>query len=355
MIDLLDPALLTVVTGGGGWFGRAFLNAIATGETDETGPVARAGPVRVLVPTPSDVATVTAVLPTAEVHVGDVADLAAVHRLLSDGQGASVVHAATAGHARRASDFERDNVGGTANVLDAARHVRARRVVHVSTAFVGAEQRPADRRTMLPARPAHRVRVGETASKLTAERAVLAANRTGVLETVVIRAPACYGPWQPDEQTDFLRSVRAGRYPIVGPGERLRSLVYVDNLVQAVALAERVPCATGAALSVADDSPYPMRDVIATLKRALRDEGLEVSERQMRLPAVVAGAAKRAGVYLQERGVSDRRVRVLATMDGPVVVDNRDAARVLGYDPKVELLEGTRRSIRWCVQQGLEL
>jgi len=32
-----------------------------------------------------------------------------------------------------------------------------------------------------------------------------------------------------------------------------------------------------------------------------------------------------------------------------------DAARAdLGYDPEIDLYEGMRRSIRWCVEQGLE-
>ena len=41
MTTLLDEPATTIVTGGSGWFGRAYLAAIAAGATQATGPVGR--------------------------------------------------------------------------------------------------------------------------------------------------------------------------------------------------------------------------------------------------------------------------------------------------------------------------
>ena len=42
-------------------------------------------------------------------------------------------------------------------------------------------------------------------------------------------------------------------------------------------------------------------------------------------------------------------------MDKNIACDISVARAELGYDPQVELEEGMRRSIRWCIAQGIEL
>src|SRR3712207_1589716 len=133
--ELLPAPPVTVVTGAGGWFGRAFLHAIGQAEQAPpgAGPLARAGAVRALVQSPAEVEAVLEVLPSAQVHVGEVTDPAVLAPLFEDARDASVVHAAGVIHPAKVADFERVNVGGTRAVLDAARAVGVRRMVHVSS------------------------------------------------------------------------------------------------------------------------------------------------------------------------------------------------------------------------------
>jgi nucleoside-diphosphate-sugar epimerase len=42
-------------------------------------------------------------------------------------------------------------------------------------------------------------------------------------------------------------------------------------------------------------------------------------------------------------------------MNKNIACDISVACDELGYDPQVELYEGMRRSIHWCLEQGLEL
>ena len=42
-------------------------------------------------------------------------------------------------------------------------------------------------------------------------------------------------------------------------------------------------------------------------------------------------------------------------MNHTIACDISATRRDLGYEPRVALYEGMRRSIRWCAQQGIEL
>jgi nucleoside-diphosphate-sugar epimerase len=352
---LLDPAPVTVLTGAGGWFGRAFCAAIARAgrRADGLGPVGRTGAVRALVGSPHDVAPVLAVLPGAEVHVGDVTDEADLARLFAGASGASVVHAAGVVHADRVADFDHVNVIGTRAVLHAARAAGARRMVHVSSnSAFGTNATPTD--VFRHDEPYHPY-LGYGRSKMVAEQFVRDAHGQGDLETVVVRPPWFYGPFQPLRQTTFFRMVRTGRFPVMGTGEQRRSMVYVDNLVQGVARAERVRAAAGGAFWVADARPYPMLEIVRTVKQALREEGYAVSERQVRAPAMVSRVAERVDAVLQSRGVYHQELHVLGEMDKTIACDISRTTQVLGYEPEVELLEGMRRAIRWCREQGVEI
>jgi nucleoside-diphosphate-sugar epimerase len=350
---LLPPPALTILTGASGWFGRAFLDAIARGDNEDTGPVGRDGVVRLLVPRPEDVLAVQEVAPRAEIHVGDIGDRSVVDRLFRGARHASVVNAAGVIHPARYADFERVNVLGTTNVVQAAGRERVRRVVHISSnSPFGTNPRNDD--VFRQHEPFHPY-LGYGESKMCGEAAVRDAHRSGRVETVVVRPPWFYGPWQPLRQTTFFTLVRKGRFPLIGDGRNRRSMVYVENLVQGVALAERHRDAAGQAFWVADSEPYEMKAVVATVKQALRAEGLEVADRQMRLPAIAGRVAEGIDRTLQSRGMYHQELHVLGEMDKTIACDISATTAGLGYLPRIALLEGMRRSIRWCLRRGVAL
>jgi nucleoside-diphosphate-sugar epimerase len=46
---------------------------------------------------------------------------------------------------------------------------------------------------------------------------------------------------------------------------------------------------------------------------------------------------------------------VLSEMDKNISCSIDKARRELGYEPKIALREGMRRSIRWCLDQGMSI
>jgi nucleoside-diphosphate-sugar epimerase len=197
--------------------------------------------------------------------------------------------------------------------------------------------------------------LGYGESKRDGELAVLQAHLTSGLETVVVRPPWFYGPFQPERQTTFFRMVRRGRFPALGDLTQRRSMVHVDNLVQGVALAEHVVGAGGQAFWVADERPYPLSEILDTVKAALAAAGLDVARRQLVLPAVVGRIAQRVDATLQARGRYSQEFHVLGEMGETIAVDISRTRELLGYAPQVDLAAGMASAVRWCLDQGYEI
>ncbi|MEJ7743385.1 MAG: NAD(P)-dependent oxidoreductase [Nocardioidaceae bacterium] len=120
------------------------------------------------------------------------------------------MHAAGVIHPKRVADFEAVNADGTANVLAAAKKSGVRRLVHVSSnSPFGVNPTPTD---VFRHNEPYQPYLGYGRSKMLAEERVRAANGPD-LETVVVRPPWFYGPWQPLRQTTFFRLIRTGRFP----------------------------------------------------------------------------------------------------------------------------------------------
>ena len=76
---------------------------------------------------------------------------------------------------------------------------------------------------------------------------------------------------------------------------------------------------------------------------------------RVRLPVLAGRVAEIADGLLQRTGRYHQQMHVLGEMGRSIACDISVARSELGYQPAVELEEGMRRSIRWCVEQGLEL
>lgn len=344
----IAPPDVTIVTGAGGWLGRALVHHL----TSAAGPYARPGMIRALVHDPADAVPLGA-LPRVDVVVGDIrrpdrlADLFADLPTTTD-----LIHTAGVIHPARIDDFEEINARGTANVAAAALRHGIRRMVHVSSnSPFGTNTHHTDVfRNDEPYDPYF----GYGRSKMQGELRLLDAVGRG-LDAVIVRPPWFYGPFQPPRQTTFFKLVRTGRFPIIGDGRQRRSMVYVGNLVQGIVRAELTPTPAGRAWWIADERPYPVAEIVETVGRALTAEGLTVTPNRFRLPAIVGRVAERADAVIQRTGRYVQQVHVLGEMDKTIACDISVARAELGYQPEVALEDGMRRSIRWCRDQGLEL
>ena len=352
-----SPAPLAIVTGAPGWLGTALVRSLVHGLPEVP---ALAAPsvdrvVRCLVLRGVEASELRAVSPKVEIVEGDVTDAASLAPLFAGAGGATVFHAAGIIHPTEGlGQLTRVNVQGTRNILDAATGARVRRMVHVSSnSPIGVNPRP-DHVFDESAPYDPYMSYGKT--KKLAEEMVREAGDKGAIEAAVIRPPWFYGPGQPSRQTLFFEMVRDGEAPIVGGGENRRSMAYVDNICQGALLCERVERAKGQVYWIADRRPYTMNEIIDTIERVLEtDFSVKVAHGRMRLPGIASQVAWLVDWTLQGMGIYQQKIHVLSEMNKTIACSIAKAEAELGYDPKVDLEEGMRRSIRWMIERGEKL
>ncbi len=355
-----DPsrAPLALVTGAPGWLGTRLVETLVQGLPDVpslAGPSGRR--VRVLALRGSDPGAVSALAQLGaqvEVVEGDLADAESVRTFTTGAAGATLFHSAGVIHPTRGvKQLFQVNVEGTRGLLAAARAAGVRRMVHVSSnSPIGCNPRPDH---VFDEEAPYNPYMGYGRSKMLGEQMVREANAPD-FETVVIRPPWFYGPGQPARQALFFEMIRDGKAPLVGPGDNRRSMAYVDNICQGLLLCERVPRAAGQVYWIADRRPYPMAEILDTIERVIeRDFQVKVAHERMRLPGFASEVAWLVDASMQAVGLYHPKIHVLSEMNKTIACTIGKAERELGYDPKVDLEDGMRRSIQWMRDHGQTL
>lgn len=343
-----------IVTGVPGWLGTRFVQTLLEGMPELPKLVlARERRVSILTVNPKFTASQLQSYNQVRLVHGDVCEPSSLTPLFDEARGGTVFHIAGVVHPQRGiKELFAVNARGTDNMIQAALRAGVRRFVFISSnSPVGCNANANERfDESAPYKPY--LNYGK--SKCVAEQVVRAA--AGNIEIVILRPPWFYGPGQPPRQTLFFKMIRQGKFPLVGDGLNMRSMAYIDNICQAMHLADQQDQAQGETYWIADRQPYTMRQIIDTVEELLEHEfGLAVAHKRFRLPFIASEAAYLVDLALQSCGLYHQKVHVLSEMNKTIACQIDKAERELGYAPSVALKEGMRRSIRWVLDQGIGL
>lgn len=351
-----DPPL-ALVTGAPGWVGSRLVEVLAHGLAGvpalATPPSGRR--IRCLVHPEADARPLVAGAPMIDVVRGDLRDPAAARALCAGAAGAVLYHLAAVIHpVRRTRELYEVNVAGTRHLLKAAVDAGVRRVVAASSTSPFGFNRPASH--PFDEHSAYRPYMAYGRSKRDMELLVLDAHAGGAIETVVARLAWIYGPHQPARQTRFFDMVRRGRFPLLGGGRQERSMTYVDNACQGLLLAAGVTEAGGSAYWIADERPYSLDEIVATIRHVLETElGQRCAARTWRVPRLIGDLARLADRSLQAVGRYSAPVHVLGELTDSITCSIARTRHELGYAPSVALERGMRESVRWCLANGIPI
>lgn len=336
---------LAVVSGAPGWLGTSLTESLVKGaqfRSISTDPRS----VRCIVQPQLDPSPLVTLGERVEIARADLRDRRAVAELC---KGAEVVfHCAGIIHPRRIQELYDINVAGTQNLLDAAIDAGVRRFVFVSSNSPAGLN--ASEATLMVEEDPPRPYLNYGLSKLQSEWLINDAHRAGKIESVILRPCWFYGPNQPERQSRFFKMIKGGHPIVVGKGDNLRSMSYIDNIVQAMHLAEKADKAAGHTYWIADRRPYSFIEIIQTVARVL-----DVHVRPRYLPRVTSDVARFVDSLMQMSGLYNQEVHVAGELAATIAVSIDAAIRDLGYDPEIELEEGMRRSIAWCRDHGIDL
>lgn len=334
--SLTTTADRVLVTGGGGFLGRRLVGMLL----DEGLRVAVLG----RRPYPDLAAK------GVELFVGDLADPQAVFRAVK-GRRAIFHCAAAAGVWGPERLFFQTNVAGTANVIRAARHWRADKLIYTSSPCVvhnGRDLAGIDESQPYGERhhpPDHYPR-----TKIMAEKMVLGAAGPE-LATVALRPHLIWGPGDPHLLPRLTARADEGRLFRINGGPYLVDATYIDNAAWAHVLAYRQlgPAApiNGRAYFISQGEP---RDLGFIINRLLEAAG--------RTPATrtISPWAARAAAWLAENmwrllslpGEPPLTRFVVSELATSHWFDLSRARRELGYRPLVSFEEGLAALKRHC-------
>jgi dTDP-glucose 4,6-dehydratase len=251
---------------------------------------------------------------------GDICDANVVSNAI-DGSFDAIVHFAAESHVDRSILAPQQaidtNVRGTATLLDAARHAKISRFIHVSTDEVyGDIDEPLEADETFPVRPSSPYAASKAASDLLA----LSYVRTYGLPVIVTRASNNYGPYQFPEKLIPLMIANALErrpLPVYGDGLQVRDWLYVDDHCRAL-------------LAILQ---HGQEGEIYNVGGACHLTNLEVIGRLID----IVGAPDSLITRVTDRPGHDRRY----ALRGDKI------ARVTGFVPQVTFEEGLARTVRW--------
>ncbi|MCC6213785.1 MAG: NAD-dependent epimerase/dehydratase family protein [Polyangiaceae bacterium] len=321
--------MTVLVTGGSGFLGSHIVEQLS-----------RAGrPVRALVRKTSDTRFLRS-LPGVELAEGAVEDRDSFVRAAAGVT--AIVHSAGLVKARSPEEFDRVNVGGTENALEAARAATStlRRFVLVSSLAAAGPSDEQGNPVKVGAETAPVTHYGR--SKRRGERKALEARAE--LPITVIRPPTIYGP-RDQELLAAFKSVRARVMPYFGSTASRLSMIHGTDCAAACVAAIDADVPSGSVYFVDDGAVHTFADVASGIEGAL---GVRAWLRFPIPRVVVEAVALGAEQYgkLTDRAVMLTRDKC-NELFGQWVCDADPARAELGWSARYSLVDGLRETAEW--------
>ncbi|MFI8482420.1 NAD-dependent epimerase/dehydratase family protein [Pseudomonas sp. NPDC078700] len=234
------------------------------------------------------------------------------------------------------------SVRGVRNCLDVAIAGGAQRFVQFSSIAALGWEYPdqADEHCGVVIGEKYRYGVAKGAS----EHMVLAAHAAGEIDCTVVRPGDVYGPGSRAWLSEPLKMAKAGALILPNGGQGVFTPVYIDDLLDGVMLAAGLPEARGHVFHLCGHSATTCKEFFGNHWRWAGRSG---SPRTLPLWAAVAltHAIWSVNKLLKRQDEVTPDTMYMFARKGDI--SSAKAQRLLGYQPKVDLVEGLRRSEEW--------
>ena len=179
------------------------------------------------------------------------------------------------------------------------------------------------------------------ASKLKAEMHLA---MTPKLPYIVFRATGIYGPHEKDYFMMF-KSIKSGFDFSVGMRKQLLSFIYVQDLVEAMFEAiAKAP--TGKTYLIAEDRSYTQKEFRQIVAAELGNKVVIPMSMPIWAVYLVSVIGEKWGVIRMKPSTLNRdKFNIMKQRNWSV--DISEARKDFGFEPKVDLKEGVKRSIKW--------
>jgi len=240
--------------------------------------------------------------------------------------------------------YENINVVGARVALQAAEAAGVKRFIYCSTIGVHGNVASTPANEDSPFNPGDLYQV----TKLNAEKIVSEAIGKSSMEIVIIRPCSMYGPGDM-RMLKMFKMLAKRTFLLVGPCKENFHAVYIDDIVDGFMRAIKTPGIDGETFIVGGESYLPLKDYI---KMAAKAVGSPMPWLRFPYGPFYVVALVCEGICIPfgiEPPLHRRRVRFYKN-NRAFSIDK--ARNILGYEPKIGLEEGMRRTVQWYRENG---
>jgi nucleoside-diphosphate-sugar epimerase len=248
-----------------------------------------------------------------------------------------IYHLAGEVYSRKKDDYYKGNILATHNLLEACKEKGTKRIIFLSSVGV---YKPVTTKTLLTEESECEPITFYGKTKLDAEELIKKSN----IPWVIVRAPVIYGPFQPTVlDRFFLNALNKKKIYIIGDGNNLRSLCFIDNLVEGLVLLVNKPNIEGKTYILSDNFPYNFNQIIMTISAVIRRKIRIVylpyflGEFLWKIHNVIG---KLFNLYFVE-------LYSIKTMTLNLGCDIAKAKKEIGYNPSISLGIGIKTTVDW--------
>ncbi len=248
-----------------------------------------------------------------------------------------VYHLAGEVYSRKKGDYYKGNVLATQNLLEACKEKGTKRIIFLSS--TGVYKPTYTKAPLTEEAECDPISIyGKT--KLDAEGVVKRYN----IPWVIVRAPVIYGPHQKSVLNRFfLDAINKGKIYIFGSGDNLRSLCFIDNLVDGLVLLADKPDVDGKTYILSDYLPYSYNEMIEPMSKALQHK-----LKLVQLPSFLGNFSWGINSLLGNVfGLSFVELYAIKKTQFHDAYDITKAREEIGYNPSISLETGIKRTIDW--------
>jgi len=227
-------------------------------------------------------------------------------------------------------EFRQGNLYGTEHLARSAAAQGVKRLVYISSIKVNGEASMTGRPFTESDVPEPKDPYGK--SKWEAEKVLRKVSKETGLEIVIVRPPLIYGPGVKGNFERILRTISDGIPLPLASIKNMRSLLYIENLVDALRACSIHPEAAGKTYLLSDGIDISTPDLIRQLAMAMG--------KPVRLFPFPIPLLKIAGILV---GKSEEIERLL----GSLQIDSGKIRRELNWQPPYSLQQGLQATVAW--------
>jgi len=317
-----------LITGATGFIGRHLANALSKSEHS----------VRCLARKTSNLDFLRNI--NVEIYDGDLLDRDSIGQALRKVD--VIYHLAGQVHSWHKNDYYEGNISTTRNLLDCCREQGLKKIIFLSSVGV---YRPVATKVLLTEDSDCEPITFYGRTKLDAEELIKKYN----IPWVIVRAPVVYGPYQPPVLNRFFLDVfNRRKIYIVGSGDNLRSLCFIDNLIEGLILLSSKQVG-GRTYILSDGKPYTLNEIIEVGSKVIHQR-VEV----VHLPIFLGNIAWKVYRLMDTIfGLCPEELYAIKKMQLNEGCDITKAKKEVEYNPMITLEMGIERTINWIKENHI--